>query len=274
MADYNRYDHGHGQGYGQGYGGYPPSAPPARVPAPTSSSPYGYRYEQGGGYPPPAPVPASSSSSSTYGYGQGGGYRPPAPSSSSPYGHGYGQGGAVAFPPGTHPDVERAFRAADRDRSGRIDERELQAALSDAYHRFSIRTVRLLMSFSQNTRASSPPQMGPADFVSLWNCLGQWRGIFDRYDRDRSGRIDSNELNQALRGIGYTVPPSVIEALIVNYNDGASRRGALDFDNFVECGMIVKGLTDKFKEKDTRYTGSAALTYDSFLSIVIPFIVP
>ncbi|XP_071679461.1 uncharacterized protein [Lolium perenne] len=212
MADYNRYDHGHGQGYGQGYGGYPPSAPPARVPAPSSSSPYGYRYGQGGGYPPPAPVPASSSSSSPYGYGQGGGYRPPAPSSSSPYGHGYGQGGgyppsapvpvssspspygygygqgggypptmgsfgggAVAFPPGTHPDVERAFRAADRDGSGRIDERELQDALSDTYHRFSIRTVRLLMSFSQNTRASSPPQMGPADFVSLWNCLGQWR---------------------------------------------------------------------------------------------------
>ncbi|XP_051202301.1 probable calcium-binding protein CML48 isoform X1 [Lolium perenne] len=311
MADYNRYDHGHGQGYGQGYGGYPPSAPPARVPAPSSSSPYGYRYGQGGGYPPPAPVPASSSSSSPYGYGQGGGYRPPAPSSSSPYGHGYGQGGgyppsapvpvssspspygygygqgggypptmgsfgggAVAFPPGTHPDVERAFRAADRDGSGRIDERELQDALSDTYHRFSIRTVRLLMSFSQNTRASSPPQMGPADFVSLWNCLGQWRGIFDRYDRDRSGRIDSNELNQALRGLGYAVPPSVIEALIANYNDGASRRGALDFDNFVECGMIVKGLTDKFKEKDMRYTGSAALTYDSFLSIVIPFIVP
>ncbi|KAM0883353.1 hypothetical protein ACQ4PT_031753 [Festuca glaucescens] len=285
MADYNRYGHGHGQGYGQGYG-YAPSAPPARVPAPSSSSPYGYRYEQGGGYPPPAPVPASSSSSPL---GQGGGYPPSAPvpasSSSSPYGYGYGQGGypppmgsfgggAVAFPPGTHPDVERAFRAADRDRSGRIDERELQDALSDAYHRFSIRTVRLLMSFSKNTRASSPPQMGPADFVSLWNCLGQWRGIFDRYDRDRSGKIDSNELNQALRGLGYAVPPSVIEALIANYNDGVSRRGALDFDNFVECGMIVKGLTDKFKEKDTRYTGSAALTYDSFLSIVIPFIVP
>jgi calcium-binding protein CML len=69
-------------------------------------------------------------------------------------------GGAVAFPPGTHPDVERAFRAADRERSGRIDERELQDALSDTYHRFSIRTVRLLMSFSKNTRASSPPQMG------------------------------------------------------------------------------------------------------------------
>ena len=121
MADYNRYGHGHanGQGYGQSYG-YAPSAPPA----PSSSSPYGYGYGQGGGYPPPMG-------------GFGGG------------------GGAVVFPPGTHPDVERAFRAVDRDGSGSIDERELQDALSDAYHRFSIRTVRLLMFLFSNTRASS-----------------------------------------------------------------------------------------------------------------------
>uniref|UniRef100_A0ACD5ZXE7 Uncharacterized protein n=1 Tax=Avena sativa TaxID=4498 RepID=A0ACD5ZXE7_AVESA len=270
MAGYSRYGQGHGPGYGQG-NGYAPSAPPA--PPPSSQSQYGHA-QGGGGYPPSsAPVPASSPSSPYgHGYGQGqgqGGYRP----SAYPPSMG-GFGGAVAFPPGTHPDVERAFWAVDRDRSGSIDERELQGALSDAYHRFSIRTVRLLMSLFTNTRASTPKQMGPAEFVSLWNCLGQWRGIFDRYDRDRSGKIDSSELNEALRGLGYAVPPSVIEALIANYNDGASRRGALDFDNFVECGMVVKGLTEKFKEKDTRYTGSAALTYDSFLSIVIPFIVP
>ncbi|CAM0911634.1 unnamed protein product [Alopecurus aequalis] len=218
MANYNRYGHGHGngQGYGQGYG-YAPSAPPAPAytsSAPSSSLPYGYGYGQGGGYPPPM---------GSFG------------------------GGAVVFPPGTHPDVARAFRAVDRDGSGSIDERELQAALSNAYHRFSIRTVRLLMFLFSNARASSPSRMGPAEFVSLWNCLGQWRCIFDRYDRDRSGKIDSEELRLALRGLGYAVPPSVIEVLIANYNDGLSRRGALDFDNFVECGMVVKGLTEKFK---------------------------
>lgn len=262
MADYNR--------YGQGYG-YAPSAPPA--PTPSSSSPHGngQGYGQGYGYAPsapPAPTPTpSSSSSSPYGYGYGqGGYPPPMG----------GFGGAVAFPPGTHPDVERAFRAADRDASGSIDEGELQAALSHAYHRFSIRTVRLLMFLFSNAQLASSPRsrMGPAEFVTLWNCLGQWRVVFDRYDRDRSGKIDSDELREALRGLGYAVPPSVIDLLIANYNNGVSHRGALDFDNFVECGMVVKGLTEKFKENDARFTGSAALTYDGFLSMVIPFIVP
>lgn len=247
MADYNRYGHGYSQGYA-----YAPSAPPA--PMPTSS----------------APMP--SSSSSPYGYG-GCGHGGYPPSSYPPPMGGFG-GGAVAFPPGTHPEVERAFRAVDRDGSGTIDERELQDALSSAYHQFSIRTIRLLMFLFNNPTSPSPSRMGPAEFVSLWNCLGQWRGIFDRYDRDRSGKIDSDELREALHSLGYAVPPSVIMVLIANYNNGVSLRGALDFDNFVECGMIVKGLTEKFKEKDTRYTGSATLTYDGFLSMVIPFIVP
>nr|CAD1817890.1 unnamed protein product [Ananas comosus var. bracteatus] len=119
-----------------------------------------------------------------------------------------------------------------------------------------------------------PTKIGPADFAALWNCLGQWRAIFDRFDRDRSGKIDSEELREALRSLGYAVPPSVIEVLISNYTDGRSGRGALNFDNFVECGMIVKGLTEKFKEKDARYSGSATFTYDAFMSMVIPFIVP
>ncbi|CAO2177362.1 unnamed protein product, partial [Urochloa humidicola] len=250
MADYNRYGHGYGGGSGYGHAP-PPSAPPA----PTSAPP---------------------SSSSSYGYGGGGAYPsayPPAPAPHQGFGFGYGPA-PVAFPPGTHPDVERAFRAADRDCSGAIDEHELQGALSTAYHRFSIRTVRLLMFLFNDPASSAPSRMGPAQFVSLWNCLGQWRGIFDRYDRDRSGKIDSRELTEALRSIGYAVPPSVIELLIANYNNGVPSHGALDFDNFVECGMIVKGLTEKFKEKDARYTGSATLSYDGFLSMVIPFIVP
>lgn len=46
--------------------------------------------------------------------------------------------------------------------------------------------------------------------------------------------------------------------------------------NFVFTFMFsfVQGITDKFKEKDTRYSGSATFTYESFLTTVIPFIVP
>ncbi|KAK8504869.1 hypothetical protein V6N12_033120 [Hibiscus sabdariffa] len=58
---------------------------------------------------------------------------PPLPSSS------YGQSGG--FPAGTQPGVVRAFQMVDRDRSGFIDEHELQQALSSGYQRFNLRTM-------------------------------------------------------------------------------------------------------------------------------------
>ncbi|EYU32963.1 hypothetical protein MIMGU_mgv1a016955mg [Erythranthe guttata] len=97
--------------------------------------------------------------------------------------------------------------------------------------------------------------------------------MFDRFDRDRSGNIDSAELRDALYSLGYALPPSVLQVLLSRYEDGTGRRVDLNFDSFVECGMIVKGLTEKFKEKDSRYTGSATLSYETFMSMVIPFIV-
>ena len=36
------------------------------------------------------------------------------------------------------------------------------------------------------------------EFSSLWQYVQQWRGVFDRYDRDRSGAIEHQELHQGL----------------------------------------------------------------------------
>lgn len=34
-----------------------------------------------------------------------------------------------------------------------------------------------------------------------------------------------------------------------------------------------QGLTEKFKEKDRHYTGSATLTYEDFMATILPFLV-
>ncbi|KAI4334230.1 hypothetical protein L6164_018946 [Bauhinia variegata] len=228
-------------------------------------------YHHGSGYGRISDNTAPSSYHHGSGYGQ---------SSSSPvppsyqHGSGYGQEssyGYPSFPPGTHADVIRSFQAVDRDRSGFIDENELQQAISSGFQRFNLGTIRLLMFLFKNP--SDPLRIGPKEFAALWSCLGEWRRIFERYDRDRSGKIDQLELRDALYGIGYTIPASVLQILISRYGDGSGRKAELGFDSFVECGVIIKGLTDKFKEKDTRYAGSATLSYETFMSMIIPFLV-
>ncbi|XP_078434885.1 calcium-binding EF-hand family protein isoform X1 [Wolffia australiana] len=188
--------------------------------------------------------------------------RPPSSIVSSFYG----------FPPGIDPWIFHRFRSVDRDGSGFIDEMELQISLSQGDLTFSRRTVRLLMFLFSNPRF--PSVVGPNEFAAIWSCVGQWRVAFERFDRDRSGEIDSGELRNAMLFLGYAVPDSVIRALISRYEGRSHPRGALNFDNFVECGIIVKGLTERFKEKDPQRTGFAKLTYDDYMSMVIPFIVP
>ncbi|EFJ19099.1 hypothetical protein SELMODRAFT_111674 [Selaginella moellendorffii] len=113
---------------------------------------------------------------------------------------------------------------------------------------------------------------GPTEFATLWKALRDWRGTFERFDRDRSGRIETGELRDALLSLGYAVPPSVLQILVSKYDKTGQARG-LDYDNFVECGLVVKGLTEKFKEKDVKLTGSATLSYEAFMLMVLPFIV-
>lgn len=60
--------------------------------------------------------------------------------------------------------------------------------------------------------------------------------IFERFDRDRSGKIDVEELRDALYSIGYALPPSVLQVLISRYDDGSGLRVELNFDSFIEYG--------------------------------------
>jgi len=58
----------------------------------------------------------------------------------------------------------------DRDRSGFIDENELQQAISSGYQRFSIRTIRLLMFLFKNPH--DPLRFGWSLFPFLLLGLG------------------------------------------------------------------------------------------------------
>eukprot|EP00249_Psilotum_nudum_P005735 c19160_g1_i1 orf=255-1088(+) len=191
-----------------------------------------------------------------------------------PYGYPQHYGGQFAqtvkghFPPGTDPEIIRAFQMVDRDGSGVVDASELQKALS-TNHPFSMRTVRLMIHLYG---PKGNEKIGPIEFVALWKALKDWRGIFERFDKDRSGSIDSHEMRDALLSLGYAISPLILQCLLQKY-DRTGQARAMDYDSFVECGLIVKGLTERFKEKDTRLTGSATLSYEDFMLMVLPFIV-
>ncbi|XP_021724195.1 probable calcium-binding protein CML49 [Chenopodium quinoa] len=291
-------------GYGQPYGAPPPNQPqPYGAPPPNQPQPYGSTHS----HPPPQtahPYAAPSSYGSTpsappsygskpdkppkdnhpssYGAPPPSSYGPPQPSYGPP-GHGSayppppGHGSSPfasllpsTFPPGTDPNVVACFQVADQDGSGLIDDKELQRALSSYNQSFSLRTVHLLMYLFTS---SDSRKIGPKEFITLFYSLQSWREIFERYDRDRSGKVDASELRDALYGLGFSVSPVILDLLVSKFDKTGGKSKAIEYDNFIECCLTVKGLTEKFKEKDKNYSGSATFTYEDFMLTVLPFLV-
>ena len=60
------------------------------------------------------------------------------------------------------------------------------------------------------------------------------QSIFERFDRDRSGKIDSSELREALLSLGFSVSPAILELLVSKYDKSGGRNRAIEYDNFIE----------------------------------------
>ncbi len=64
---------------------------------------------------------------------------------------------------------------------------------------------------------------------------------FAGFDRDRSGNIDSNELQQALLSFGYRLSPQALGGVIRRYSNG----GKIVFDQFVGLCVKLRMVTSK-----------------------------
>ncbi|MCL7039963.1 hypothetical protein MKW94_005124 [Papaver nudicaule] len=175
-----------------------------------------------------------------------------------------------AFPKGTNPAIVKCFQMVDSDRSGFIDDKELQRALSSVQQSFSLRTIHLLMHL--HTQNPNSRKLGPKEFIAVYQCLQNWRETFQRFDTDRSGKIDSCELVRALGCLGLTVSPSVMSMLIAKYDKTGYKKKGLEYDSFIECCLTIKGLMDKFKEHDITCSGTATFTCEEFMMVVLPFL--
>lgn len=105
------------------------------------------------------------------------------------------------------------------------------------------------------------------EFSSLWAYIQQWKGVFERYDRDRSGAIEANELSTALNEMGYRLSPQFSQLLVSKYDTVARR--ALKLDDFIQACVMLRGLTDSFKHRDTNLNGTITISYEDFMSLVL-----
>jgi len=109
-------------------------------------------------------------------------------------------------------------------------------------------------------------QINVQEFASLFSYINDWKGLFERIDRDRSGFIEQAELNQAFQQMGYRFTPTFIQNLLAKYD---SRQRKLTLDNFIVASVNIKRLTDSFRSRDREMRGQATLQYEDFIGLAM-----
>lgn len=208
-----------------------------------------------GGYPGAPPPQQGGYGQPHQGYGQRPGAPPPQGGGPGPYG---------AAPQGVDPQTQQWFNAVDQDRSGQISAQELQKALVNGnWSNFSEEACRLMIEMFDRENKGT---INIHEFQGLFNYINQWKGTFESFDRDRSGRIEKNELEQAFQQMGYRFSPTFVQNLLAKFDPKTKR---LTLDNFIVCSVQIKRLTDSFRTRDREMKGAATIQYEDFIGIAI-----
>ncbi|XP_003740108.1 programmed cell death protein 6 [Galendromus occidentalis] len=163
-----------------------------------------------------------------------------------------------------NPQIQAMFAAVDKDRSGQITAKELQAALINSnWSQFNEETCRLMISmFDQDNSGTINVQ----EFEQVYNYIDQWRKCFQGFDQDNSGKISADELHQALQSFGYRLSPQFSQMLVQKFDRVG--RSSVEFDAFIQACVMLKCLTDSFRVKDVNQTGTIQIGYEEFLELV------
>jgi len=247
----------------------PPGAPPPSYSH--GQQPGGYGQQQPGGYSQQQPG----------GYGQQGYGQQPGGYGAAPAGYAGGfQAPPPGSPPGADPQIYQWFTSVDSDRSGAISAPELQTALRNGdWTPFDLDTVKLLMSIFDHDRSGT---IGFNEFAGLWKYIKDWQNVFHHFDTDKSGSIDGQELNNALKQFGFNLSPQLLHLLeakydikgvgpVVAHSHGrhAAAAAGVSFDRFVRCCVVVKTLTESFQRLDTDRDGWIQINYEQFINTVL-----
>ncbi|KAK7069560.1 Programmed cell death protein 6 [Halocaridina rubra] len=160
--------------------------------------------------------------------------------------------------------LQTIFNQVDKDRSGAIDSRELQAALSNGnFTAFNPETIRLMIGMFDKKGTGT---ITFDEFGSLWKYVTDWQRCFRDFDRDNSGSISKQELQTALTTFGYRFSDQFYDILMKRFD--RTKKGAIYFDDFIQCSVSLHTLTQAFSYHDQDRDGIITVSYEQFLHMV------
>lgn len=162
-----------------------------------------------------------------------------------------------------NPHAFQLFSGVDANRSGTIDARELQVALSSGGNSvFSFKTVKILMRMFDMDGSGA---LAYREFEAMIGQVNAWRAWFNQADGDRSGKLSPPELSRCLQAFGFHFPQATYMSIFNAVDIDSS--GNIGFDEFVQVLAEVNALTTNFRRQDPQSTGRATMDYAMFITL-------
>ncbi|XP_063594162.1 programmed cell death protein 6-like isoform X1 [Penaeus indicus] len=156
------------------------------------------------------------------------------------------------------------FQQVDKDRSGAIDARELQSALSNGnFTPFNPETIKLMIGMFDKKGSGT---INFDEFGAVWKYVTDWQQCFRSFDRDGSGNISKDELKTAITTFGYRFSDKFYDVLMQRFD--RTGRGGVYFDDFIQCCIVLHTLTQAFSQYDQDRDGVITISYEQFLHMV------
>ena len=151
-------------------------------------------------------------------------------------------------------EIKQAFDLFDTNGTGKIDPKELKAAMQSLGFDSKNPTIYQLIADLDTPEAEKNGGISFDDFVDAINDkLGDKeskegiRRIFDLFDTNGTGKIDPKELKAAMQSLGFDSKNPTIYQLIADLDTpDAERNGGISFDDFVDA------INDKLGDKESK----------------------
>jgi len=152
------------------------------------------------------------------------------------------------------------FNQLDRDRSGQITALEF-TSLSFEGKKFSLETSKCLVKVFDSDRSG---QISFSEFAALFQFVSMIAASFTANDQDRSGKLSTFEVLNALMRSGFQLSQPTVDALLKKFPSKSFGRGppGIDYETYLQMSAFLGQIQSTFLLYDVHRSGMVTMTMD------------
>ncbi|XP_019909395.2 calpain-3 isoform X3 [Esox lucius] len=131
---------------------------------------------------------------------------------------------------------------------------------------FSLESCRSMIALMDVSLMDGTGRLNLQEFRHLWNKIKQWQGIFQHYNSDQAGSINSYEMRNAVNDAGFRLNNQLYDIITMRYaNEGMN----IDFDSFISCLVRLEAMFRAFQAFDQDGEGTIRLSVLEWLQLTM-----